>query len=152
MCDKIISDNPFLSRYVPDQYKTQQLCDKTVDDCLVALKFVPDWFVTSKIIKKLFTALHAHENILYLNEDSSNVVFSCNEMVSLNLDLNCINLDANNFDEDDYDTIISVRLLAWHAKFEKCKALKKDISEELVPVVWHPNRLWIGPCQKMSKK
>ena len=28
MCDKIISDNPFSLRYVPDQYKTQKICDK----------------------------------------------------------------------------------------------------------------------------
>ena len=38
------------------------------------------------------------------------------------VNLNNINLD-NNFDEDDPDTI---RLWAWHIKFEKCKALKND--------------------------
>ena len=40
----------------------------------------------------------------------------------LNIDLNNINLD-NNFDEDDPDTIILIRLLAWHFKFEKHKVL-----------------------------
>ena len=80
---------------------------------------IPDWFVTSKMIKELFTALYADENILYFNEDSRNVVFSCNEMGILNIDLNNINLD-------NPDTIIFVRLLAWHIKFEKCKALKKS--------------------------
>ena len=45
-------------------------------------------------------------------------------MSILNTDLNNINLD-NNFDEDDLDTIILVRLLTWHIKFEKRKALKK---------------------------
>ena len=49
-------------------------------DIIAALKLIPDWFVTSKIIKKLFTALYADENIFHFNEDSSNVVFSCNEM------------------------------------------------------------------------
>ena len=53
----------------------------------------------------------------------------------VNIDLNNINLD-NNFDEDDPDTIILVRLLAWHIKFEKRKELKKKISEELMPVAW----------------
>ena len=42
----------------------------------------------------------------------------------LNIDLNNINLD-NNFDEEHPDTIILVRLLAWHIRFEKCKAFKK---------------------------
>ena len=44
------------------------MCDKAVDDFLPTLNFVPDWFVTSKMIKKLFTALHADENILYFDE------------------------------------------------------------------------------------
>ena len=42
----------------------------------------------------------------------------------LNIDLNNINLD-NNFEEDDPDTVIHIRLLAWHITFEKRKALKK---------------------------
>ena len=40
------------------------------------------------------------------------------------IDLKNINL-GNNFVEDDPDTIIFIRLLASHIKFEKCKALKK---------------------------
>ena len=63
------------------------------------------------MIKKLYTALNADENIFYFNEDSGNVVFSCNEVGILNIDLNNINLD-NNFDEDDPDTIILIRHLA----------------------------------------
>ena len=94
------------------------------------------------MIKKLFTDLYADENILYLNEDSSNAIFNYNEMGILNIDLNCINLDDNNFEEDDPDTIIHVRLLAWHTKFEKRKALKKELNEELMPAAWHPNRRW----------
>ena len=40
----------------------------------------------------------------------------------LKTDLNSINFD-NNLDEDDSDTIIVIRLLAWHIKFEKRKEL-----------------------------
>ena len=43
----------------------------------------------------------------------------------LSVNLNNINLD-NNFDEDDPDTIILIKLLAQHSKFKKRKALKKD--------------------------
>ena len=60
--------------------------------------------------------MYADENILYFNEDSGNVSFSCNEMGILNINLNKINLD-NNCDEDDPDI--------WHIKFEKPKDLKK---------------------------
>ena len=109
------------------------MCDKAVDDSLAALKLIPDWFFTSKMIKKLYAALYADENILYFKKNSENVVFSCNEMGILNMDLNNINID-NNFDEDDPDAIILIRLLAWHIKFEKCKELRKRISEELMPI------------------
>ena len=100
------------------------MCDEAVNDSLAALKLYRDWFATSKTIKKLFTALYADENILYFNEDSGNVVFFCNEMGILIIDLNNIKLD-NNFYEDDSDTIILIRLLIWHISFEKRKEFKK---------------------------
>ena len=43
----------------------------------------------------------------------------------LNIDLDNINRDNTNYDEGDPDTIIYVSFLAWHIKFEKCKAFKK---------------------------
>ena len=70
------------------------------------------------MIKKLFTGLYADENILYFIEDSVNVVFNCNGVGVLNIDINNINLD-NDFDEDDPDTVILIRLSAWYVKFEK---------------------------------
>ena len=36
--------------------------------------------------------------------------------------------------------MILIRLLAWHTKFEKRKALKKNISKELMPIAWLPKR------------
>ena len=116
MCGRVVSEDPFLIVSCTDKYKTQRMCDEAVDDSLAALKLIPDWFVTSKMIKKRFTALYADENTLYFNEDSGNVVLSLNEMGILNIDLNNINLD-NNFDEDDADIIILIRLLAWYIKF-----------------------------------
>ena len=114
------------------------MCDEAVDDSLTALKLIPNWFVTSKMVEKRFTVLHGDKNVLYFNEDSGDTVFNYNEMGIVDIDLNNINLDQN-FDEDDPGTIILVRRLAWYIKYEKCKALKK-ISEELIPVAWHPNR------------
>ena len=68
------------------------MSDETADDSIAALKLILDWFVTSKKIKKHCTALHADDKILYFNEDSGNVVLSCNEMGILNID---INIDKN---------------------------------------------------------
>ena len=77
------------------------------------------------MIDKLYTDLYTHKNILCLNEDSSDSIFPCNYMGILNIDLNNINCENTNYDEDDPDTIILIKLLAWHIKFEKPKALKK---------------------------
>ena len=63
------------------------------------------------MIKKLFTALYADENILYFNEDSGDAVFNCNKTGNFNIDLNNITL-GNDFDNDDRDTIILISLLA----------------------------------------
>ena len=49
------------------------------------------------------------------NEDSGNVVYPCNEMDILNIDLNDVNLD-NSFDEDDPDTFILIRPLVKNLK------------------------------------
>ena len=66
------------------------MCDKANEHYIASLKFLPDWVVTSKMIKTFFTALYPDENMLYFKEDSGNVVFICNGMGILNIDLNNI--------------------------------------------------------------
>ena len=93
------------------------------------------------MLEKLYTALFTDENTLYFNESSANIAFCYDEMGILSVSLNNINLH-NNFDEDDPDTIIYIRLLSWHIRFEKRKVLEKKISEELISIAWHPKRWW----------
>ena len=40
------------------------MCDEAADDFLPTLNFVPNRFATSKMVKKLFTASYADENVL----------------------------------------------------------------------------------------
>ena len=67
------------------------------------------------MIKKIFTALYANENIPCFNEDSD-IVLNCNKMGIVRIDINNISL-VNNFDENDTDTIVLVRLLTWQIRF-----------------------------------
>ena len=131
MCDRVGSVDPFFDSNCPDIYKTQRMYDEVVDNYLATLKFIPDWFVTSKMIKKILTTLYTDDNILYFNEDSGNAVFSCNDMGVLNIDLND-NLDDVDYNEDDHKTITHIKILAWYIKFEKRKAFRKDLNEELM--------------------
>ena len=151
MCDTVVSEDPSLIIYCLDKYKTQRMYDEAVDDCLAVLKFVFDWFVAGEMITKLFISLYADENILYFNEAFGDAVFNWNGMSILNIDLKNINLD-NNFDEDNPDSIILIRFCAWRNKFEKCKELKKELHEELMLVVWHPNRQWDWCMSEDEKK
>ena len=115
--------------YCPDIYKTRRIYGKAVDDSLYSIKLFSRLVFTSKMIKELLTTLYADDTIVYFNEDSGDVTFSYNKIGILSLDLNNINLDDTNNDEDDLKTIIHVMLLAWHIKFEKHKALKKELSK-----------------------
>ena len=69
--------------------------------------------------------MYTDKKILHFNGDSSNALFNCNGVGILNIDLNKINLDDTNYEQDGLDTIIYIRLLASHIKFEKRKELKK---------------------------
>ena len=81
------------------------------------------------MIHKLLTSLYADDNVLYFNEDSGDFIFSFNEIGILSIDLNNINLDDTN--KDETETVIDVRLLAWHSKFEKRKTPKKRVKQSV---------------------
>ena len=110
ICDKVVFENRFKLKYCHDRHKTQEICNKVVDDFLPVLKFVPHLFPTGKMIKKFITALYAGDSILHFNEYSGNAIFTYNGMGILSMDLNNIKLDDTNYDGDDPETIIHVRL------------------------------------------
>ena len=95
--------------------------------------------------------MYADDGLLLFDEDSGDFTFFCNGMGILRVDRNNINLD-NNFDEDDPNTLILIRLLVWHSKFKKRKAIKKKIMEELMPIVWHPKTWWNFCMSEYEKK
>ena len=70
----------------------------------------------------------------------------------LSVDLNKINLNDVNFDEDDPETIIHNKLLAWRNKFKQRKEFTKDKSKRLMPVAWHPTRWWNGCLPEDEKR
>ena len=86
------------------------MCDEAIDGSMTTMKLIPDCFISSKMIQNLLTAFYTDKRILYFDEGSGNVVFSFNEIDNFNIDLRNITPD-NNFDDDDPDTVIPVRLL-----------------------------------------
>ena len=90
MCDRVISEDPFMLVYCLNKYETQRTCDKAV----------------------------AYSDIFYYNEDFDKITFIATHRHILAVNLDKINLDNDNsFDEDDPDTVIHGGLLTWHSKF-----------------------------------
>ena len=44
MCKQVVKKLLYLIRYVPDQYKTQQMCDIAISENGGTLKYVPDCY------------------------------------------------------------------------------------------------------------
>ena len=88
------------------------MCDKVVAAFVPLLKFVHDWFFTKKMIGKLDDPVFLNDDILFSNEGSGNATFFSDAMGILSADLNNIKLNDSNFDEEDPESIIHVRLMA----------------------------------------
>ena len=78
------------------------------------------------MIENFHDASNTNDDILFFDKDFSKAVFFADQMGILGVDLDKANLDDYyNFADDDPETVIHVRFLAWHDKFEKRKAPKK---------------------------
>ena len=51
---------PFVIRYVPDWYKTQEICDKVILENAVTLKSVPYCYKNQKMCDKAVDNYHAY--------------------------------------------------------------------------------------------
>ena len=74
-------------------------------------------------VKCFKSLIKTYSLVVFLNEDFNKATFIANRRhccCKVNFDNN------NNCDEVDPDTTIHVKILCWHSKFEKRKALKKD--------------------------
>ena len=125
LCYKIISEESFLLKYCLDKNKTREMSHKAADYFLLTLKFVPDWFVTSKMIRKLDILLFSNDYIVFGDLEFDFIIF-----FSSDIDLNSITLDKINLDDDDFDycdpeTINHVKLMSAIINIRKSKHLKQ---------------------------
>ena len=85
---------------------------------------------------------YLNDDIVFVNADSDNVTFFSDDVGLVNEDLNKFSLDGVNFGDDDLETIICVRLMAWFNRYKQRKNVKKEIRKELMPVVWYLTKWW----------
>ena len=112
---------PYLLRYVPDRYKTQQVCDKaffyiphrhkmmTLSDDPFSMRYVPDQYETQQMCDKAvddcLAALKFVPDWFVTSKIMKYFLLVCTQ-------------------KKFYSTLILIRLLAWHIEYEKCKELK----------------------------
>ena len=53
MCMYAVKKLPHLLRYIPDQYKTQQVCDKAILENGGTLESVPDYYTNQEMCNKV---------------------------------------------------------------------------------------------------
>ena len=141
MCNKAVGTCCFAMQLFPDRYKTKEMCDKATVAFLPILNFVPDWFVKSEILGKLDIGVSSNDmNLHDLNSDVG--IFFSDDIGYDAIELNNINLDDDSFDEDHPTAYDFVRLMACCNRLKQHRACKREISEVLMPVAWHPTRWW----------
>ena len=79
MCVKAILENGGTLESVPDCYKNQQMCDKTVDNYPHELKFVSDSYMTQKKCDK---AVNTHFSIIQFLPECCRTQKMCNKAVN----------------------------------------------------------------------
>ena len=99
--------------------KTQEMCDNAADDFVLALKFVPDLFITSNVTGKLYDVVFSNDDLVFGDLKSGNDK-------GLNIvTLDSINLESNNFDNFDPETMNHITLMEWSNRLNEGKARKK---------------------------
>ena len=75
-------------------------------------KFVPDWLATNKTLEKFDKFVFSNDYIDFGDINSHTFTFFSDDMGLVAIELKNFNLDYDgNFDENDFETIIHVRLM-----------------------------------------
>ena len=82
------------------------MCDKVVDFFQLLLIFLPD-----KMYQKLDNTVFCNDDIIFNVLDSDIVTYFSSDMGLNTINLNNVNLDVDNFDDYDPETINHVRLM-----------------------------------------
>ena len=88
-------------------------------------QFAPNWFVMNKFPDKLDNVEFCNDGIDLPDIDSHFATFFSDEVSVITMNFNNINLDDNNFDEEDPETIIHVRLIAWCNRYNQARCITK---------------------------
>ena len=116
MCEMAVEKSPGCLKHVPGHFKTKKMCIKAVEKEAETLEHVPDHFKTGEMCKRAIEA------------DLYTLVFCPDWFVTQE--------QIKSWYDDDYDD----EATGWYEGYQKRKAQKVSIKEELLPIAWHPSR------------
>ena len=155
MYKKVVEKNPSSLQYVPDHLKTQGMCGKAIEVDTYTLKFVPDHLKTEEMCEKVAEErsylLQYVPNCLKMEEtcekavrdDPSSLQFVPHYFVTQQQLKIWHDYDACYYDD---------KLIEWYDGYQKRKAQKAMIKEELLPIVWYRSRWWDWCISEDEKK
>ena len=121
MCEKVIEDESGALKYVPNYFKIQRMCERAVENDPYNLRFVPLHLKVQEICEK---AVEKYPLTLIFVPDW----FVTQQQIK-------IWHDDDEYCNDD-------EIIEWYDGYQKRKAQKASIKEELLPITWHPSRWW----------
>ena len=129
MCRQAVGRSPLCLEHVPNYFKTQRMCERAVENELYTLEFVSDKHKTKRMCER---AVEKKSWLLKYVPDW----FVTQQQIKLWHD------DAYYYN-DNY--------LIWYNDYQKRKAQKAKIKEELLPIAWNPDRV-MDWCMSEDKK
>ena len=145
MCKKPMEKVPWLLHYVPVRLRTKKMCDRAVEKCLHPLRFIPDHLKTQKMCEK---AVEEDPWRLYTVSDHFKTQEMCNKVVEVGpwqlKDVSdwFVTHELIKIWHKDYNYCTDDKIIEWYKRYEKRKAQKASIKEELLPIALHPSRYW----------
>ena len=117
ICNEVVPTYACLFEHVPYHFNTQEMCEKAVEKNSWALEYIPDHIKTQEMCEKAvkdYTFSLQYVPDWFVNQQQ-----------------------IKTWGDDDY---WNYKMINWCNGYEKRKAQKASIKEELMLISWHPSR------------
>ena len=144
MCNEAVRGKPYTLGHVSDHFKSLEMWNEVMYDNSVVYFHVPDRFITQEICIK---AIEVDPWQLYDVPDHSKTKEMCDDVVWEGpFSLQCVpswfmtQQQIKSWHDDD-DSCNDNKIVEWYEGYQKRKAQKPKIKEELMSIAWHPDRV-----------
>ena len=147
MFERVVENEPWLLKYVPDYLKTQKMFDKTFETGLWQLKDAPDNF---RIEEMCIESVEVFPWQLKYVLDNFNMQDMCNEAVGWHPYLLqyvpdwFVTREGVDmwYDDSEYCDNDADNFFKCYDLYRKRKTQKASIKIDLTPIAWHASRWW----------